>query len=72
MDRVISVMGPKARELLAPHRSRRSVARALKGTHTREIDLAYARVRAARMGYIGGPGYELYVPMEMAGQYTMH
>ncbi|MEP6996597.1 MAG: glycine cleavage T C-terminal barrel domain-containing protein, partial [Betaproteobacteria bacterium] len=28
---------------------------------TREIDVGYARVRAARISYIGGPGYELYV-----------
>jgi 4-methylaminobutanoate oxidase (formaldehyde-forming) len=32
---------------------------------TREIDLGLARVRAARMSYVGGPGYELYVPVEM-------
>ena len=28
---------------------------------TRMIDVGYARVRAARMSYVGGPGYELYV-----------
>jgi 4-methylaminobutanoate oxidase (formaldehyde-forming) len=33
---------------------------------TREIDLGLARVRAARMSYVGGPGFELYVPVEMA------
>ena len=37
----------------------------LKFSHTREIDLGFARVRAARMSYVGGPGYELYVPVEM-------
>ena len=31
---------------------------------TREIDVGYARVRAARMSYVGGPGYELYVPAD--------
>ncbi len=31
----------------------------------REIDLGLARVRAARMSYVGGPGYELHVPIEM-------
>jgi glycine cleavage system aminomethyltransferase T len=31
-----------------------------------EIDLGFARVRAARMSYVGGPGFELYVPVEMA------
>jgi 4-methylaminobutanoate oxidase (formaldehyde-forming) len=30
----------------------------------RDIDVGYARVRAARMSYVGGPGYELYVPVE--------
>jgi glycine cleavage system aminomethyltransferase T len=30
------------------------------------IDLGFARVRAARMSYVGGPGFELYVPVEMA------
>ena len=28
---------------------------------TKEIDVGHARVRAARMSYVGGPGYELYV-----------
>ena len=31
---------------------------------TRMIDVGYARVRAARMSYVGGPGYELYVPAD--------
>ncbi len=30
-------------------------------SETRDIDVGYARVRAARISYIGGPGYELYV-----------
>ncbi|HET9762286.1 MAG TPA: glycine cleavage T C-terminal barrel domain-containing protein, partial [Casimicrobiaceae bacterium] len=34
---------------------------ALPFSTTREIDVGYARVRAARMSYVGGPGYELYV-----------
>jgi glycine cleavage system aminomethyltransferase T len=38
---------------------------ALKFAHSAEIDLGHARVRAARMSYVGGPGYELYVPVEM-------
>jgi 4-methylaminobutanoate oxidase (formaldehyde-forming) len=28
--------------------------------------VGFARVRAARMSYVGGPGFELYVPVEMA------
>ncbi len=31
---------------------------------TRDIDVGYARVRAARMSYVGGPGYELLVPTD--------
>ena len=38
----------------------------LKFCGTREIDLGFARVRAARMSYVGGPGFDLYVPVEMA------
>src|SRR5205085_8808888 len=31
---------------------------------TREIDIGYARPRAARMSYVGGPGYELTIPAD--------
>ena len=31
---------------------------------TAEIDVGYARVRAARMSYVGGPGYEMVVPSD--------
>ena len=31
---------------------------------TAEIDVGYARVRAARMSYVGGPGYEMVVPAD--------
>ena len=61
---VLSVMGPRSRELLA--RVSPDDLGALKFSHTAEIDLGHARVRAARMSYVGGPGYELYVPVEMA------
>ena len=37
---------------------------ALPFSTTREIDVGCARVRAARMSYVGGPGYELYVPTD--------
>ncbi len=63
---VLSVMGPNARELLARVSPDDLSPPALKFSHTREIDLGLARVRAARMSYVGGPGYELYVPIEMA------
>jgi 4-methylaminobutanoate oxidase (formaldehyde-forming) len=63
---VLSVMGPRSRELLARVSPDDLSPQALKFSHTREIDLGLARVCAARMSYVGGPGYELYVPMEMA------
>jgi 4-methylaminobutanoate oxidase (formaldehyde-forming) len=66
MYSVLSVMGPKARELLARVSPDDLSPQALKFSWTREIDLGHARVRAARMSYVGGPGFELYVPIEMA------
>jgi glycine cleavage system aminomethyltransferase T len=63
---VLSVMGPKARELLARVSSDDLSPAALKFSWTKEIDVGFARVRAARMSYVGGPGFELYVPVEMA------
>ncbi|MES2978060.1 MAG: FAD-dependent oxidoreductase [Pseudomonadota bacterium] len=66
MYSVLSVMGPKARELLARVSPDDLSPEALKFSWTREIDLGFARVRAARMSYVGGPGFELYVPVEMA------
>ena len=63
---VLSVMGPHARELMARVSGADLSPGGLRFAHTREIDLGLARVRAARMSYVGGPGYELYVPVEMA------
>jgi len=62
---VLSVMGPKARDLLARVSPDNLSAESLKFSRTREIDVGFARVRAARMSYVGGPGFELYVPVEM-------
>ena len=63
---VLSVMGPRSRELLARVSPDDLSPPGLKFAHTKEIDLGLARVRAARMSYVGGPGFELYVPVEMA------
>jgi glycine cleavage system aminomethyltransferase T len=61
---IVSVMGPKA-EALISSLSADDVSRAgLPFGATRDIDVGYARVRAARMSYVGGPGYELCVPTD--------
>jgi 4-methylaminobutanoate oxidase (formaldehyde-forming) len=61
---VISVMGPKAESLLRALSSDDVSKSGLPFATTREIDVGHARVRAARMSYVGGPGYELYVPTD--------
>ncbi|WP_395689742.1 FAD-dependent oxidoreductase [Caenimonas koreensis] len=63
---VFGVMGPNARELLARVSPDDLSPQGLKFSWTKEVDLGLARVRAARMSYVGGPGFELYVPVEMA------
>ncbi len=58
---IVSLMGPKA-EALMKHLSPNDLSNAgLPFGTTAEIDVGYARVRAARMSYVGGPGYELTV-----------
>ena len=66
MTAVLSLMGPRAQQLMQRVSPDDVSREGLKFSHTREIDLGLARVRAARMSYVGGPGYELYVPIEMA------
>ncbi len=62
---VLSVMGPKASELMARVSPDDLSREGLPFSTTKLIDLGFARVRAARMSYVGGPGFELYVPVEM-------
>jgi len=67
---VISVMGPKAPTLLARVSPDDLSEAVLPPGTTAEIDLAFARVRGARMSYVGGAGFELYIPTEfVAGVY---
>jgi glycine cleavage system aminomethyltransferase T/glycine/D-amino acid oxidase-like deaminating enzyme len=66
MTAVLSLMGPNAHELMRRVSPDDVSREGLRFSDTREIDLGLARVRAARMSYVGGPGYELYVPVEMA------
>ena len=63
---VISVMGPRSRELLARVSGDDWSDDTFGLGVTREVDLGLARGRAARMSYIGGPGFEMYVPVECA------
>ena len=65
MYSVLSVMGPKARALLARVSPDDLSPEGLKFSWTKVIDLGFARVRAARMAYVGGLGFELVVPVEM-------
>jgi 4-methylaminobutanoate oxidase (formaldehyde-forming) len=58
---VLSVMGPSAEALLAKLCPDDLSKGALPFSMTRELDVGYARPRAARMSYVGGPGYELTV-----------
>ena len=70
MTAVLSVMGPNAKTLLARAGAAGTAElidpEQLRFSHTTAIDLGFARLRAARMSYVGGPGFELYVPIEMA------
>jgi 4-methylaminobutanoate oxidase (formaldehyde-forming) len=66
LQSVLSVMGPKSLELMRRVSPDDLSPQGLAFSATREIDVGLARVRAARMSYVGGPGVELYVPIEMA------
>ena len=62
---LLGLMGPNARELLARVSPDDLSPEALKFATRARSTSACARVRAARMSYVGGPGFELYVPVEM-------
>jgi 4-methylaminobutanoate oxidase (formaldehyde-forming) len=62
---VLSLMGPNSAALMSRVSPDDVSPKALPFSHSREIDVGHAKVRAARMSYVGGPGYELYVPVEM-------
>ena len=67
---VLSVMGPNSRDLLqslaGPSPANSLANDAFPFGWSREIDLAYARVRASRVTYVGELGWELYIPTEFA------
>lgn len=63
---VLSVMGPKSRDLLSRLTPDDLSNEAFAFGTSREIGLGQAVVRATRLTYVGELGWELYVPVEMA------
>jgi glycine cleavage system T protein len=63
---VLSVMGPKSRELLQGLTPADLSNQAFPFGTSQTIDLGYARVRANRITYVGELGWELYIPTECA------
>jgi glycine cleavage system aminomethyltransferase T len=59
-------MGPKSRELLSALTDADLSNEGFPFGTSRVIDLAYARVRASRITYVGELGWELYIPTEFA------
>ncbi|MDA0680840.1 MAG: FAD-dependent oxidoreductase [Proteobacteria bacterium] len=67
---VISIMGPRARELLQSLTPADMSDAAFPFATSQEIELGYAIVRASRITFVGELGWELYVPTEfMPGVY---
>jgi len=61
---ILSVMGPRAEALLGKLSSDDFSRAAMPFGASRIVDAGYARVRATRMSYVGGSGYELCVPTD--------
>jgi 4-methylaminobutanoate oxidase (formaldehyde-forming) len=67
---VISIMGPRSRELLQALTPADLSHTAFPFATSQEIELGYAIVRASRITFVGELGWELYVPTEfMLGVY---
>src|SRR4029077_15045555 len=67
---VLSIMGPRARELLQSLTPNDLSDAAFPFASSRVIELGLALVRASRITYVGELGWELYVPSEfMQGVY---
>src|SRR6266403_2630098 len=66
-EAVLGVMGPRSRDLLARLTGADLSNAAFPFLSSREIWLASAPVRAARVTYMGELGWELYIPAEFAG-----
>jgi heterotetrameric sarcosine oxidase gamma subunit len=63
---VISIMGPNSRDLLAGLTSADLSNAAFPFGTSRQIELGYGLVRAARITFVGELGWELYIPTEFA------
>jgi 4-methylaminobutanoate oxidase (formaldehyde-forming) len=63
---VLSIMGPRSRDLLASVTDADMGNEAFPFGASREIDVAYATLRATRLTYVGELGWELYIPTELA------
>lgn len=61
---VISIMGPRARDLLQSLTPADMSNDAFPFATSREIELGYAIIRASRITFVGELGWELYVPTE--------
>lgn len=62
----LSVMGPRSREVLATLTDADLANAGFPFGTAREIDVAYARVWATRITYVGELGWELHLPTEFA------
>jgi 4-methylaminobutanoate oxidase (formaldehyde-forming) len=63
---LLTVQGPRSRQLLSRLTSADLSNESFPYLTAREIDIAYARVLALRVTYVGELGWELHVPAELA------
>lgn len=63
---VLSVMGPRSRDVIAACTSSRLDNEAFPFATTRRLELAGAPVLALRITYVGELGYELHIPIDFA------
>ena len=63
---VLGVMGPDSRALLSQVSGEDLSNAAFPFAHARDIEIGYAKLRAARITYVGELGWELYIPTEFA------
>lgn len=61
---VLNICGPKSREVLQEVTDDDVSNETLPFFGVRDIEIGYARAYAARVGYVGELGYELYIPIE--------